>query len=429
MKHLVIDCRPDRASRPVRVARFVQVTRSVQVTRRSAFTLIELLVVLSLLLLLTAIALPTLRDLIADQRIAKTARGLTTFIDAARNRAIAEGRQVGVVIERLGTDPRGRAHSIRVNQLTSVPPYSGDASDAVATLLKTGVATPPPPPPPFPVALPAPLVTVATFDPADNQLLALSASMVGDPSDPTDDDPRAPIRNGDYIELPGGRIVPFWFSYRDLSINDPTNPDYLVRLNFYLNEPLISGAQRFPASNVVTTPRVIKYKIHRRPVLSGAAPFDLPRGVAIDLNYSGFGVAGNEYAPAYDFTQAPPTPLPAYDVVIIFGPDGKVVSVSDPVNGALVSPVGRMFFCLGDADGIREDNLFAQERKATASVLNLESLWIVLNPNTGSAVASPFAPVSTIPAGVITDPTDLSVVTAIAESRLLANLSDTVELE
>jgi hypothetical protein len=118
-----------------------------------------------------------------------------------------------------------------------------------------------------------------------------------------------------------------------------------------------------------------------------------------------------------------------YDIAIVFGPEGKIVSVSDPVTGALVSPVGRIFFCLGDVDGIREDNLFAQERKATASVLNLESLWIVLNPNTGSAVASPFAPVSTIPAGVITDPTDLSVVTAIAESRLLANLSDTVELE
>ena len=66
----------------------------------AAFTLVELLVVLFLVLLLAAIALPNVREVLSDQLIARTARGVSTYIDVARNRAIAEGRQVGILIER-----------------------------------------------------------------------------------------------------------------------------------------------------------------------------------------------------------------------------------------------------------------------------------------------------------------------------------------
>lgn len=376
----------------------------------SAFTLIEILVVLSLLLVLAAIALPNVKELVANQVVARTARNINAYFDVARTRAIAEGRRVGVLIERTGADERGRATSIRMRQLTSVPPYTGDASNSVAVLQIDGIS--------------------ANFDPANNQLLALSASMVRNPSVVGDvDDPRAPIRNGDYLELPGGRLVPFTITYRDL--NQAANVPVVI--NFNLSEPR-NGTALFPSANkTITTPRAVKFKIHRKPVVSTMAPFNLPRGVVIDLNYSGFGDSGNQFAPAP--LQTPPTPTPAaFDIAIVFGPDGKVVSVTDPGSGALVPPIGQLFFCMGDSDGVRTDNLFAQEQGATANLLSLDSTWIVLNPSTGRVVTSPFAPVSTLPppsppAAPITDPTDPSLGPAIQEARLLANLSDTVELE
>ncbi len=369
-------------------------------SRTRAFTLIEVLVVLFLLLILAAIALPNVKDLVANQLVARTARGIAGYMDVARNRAIAEGRRVGVVIERFGADARGRAHSIRLRQLTSIPPYTGDASDSVAVLQTNG--------------------TQALFDPSSNQLLALSASMVADPGVSGDvDDLRAPIRNGDYIELPGGRIVPFTITFRSLTAASTV----LVEINFDLNE-IQNGSELFPSGNkTIATARPVKYKIHRRPVVSTMTPFNLPRGIVIDLNYSGVGPSGNQFAPDTSLG------VTAFDIAIVFGPDGKVVSVTDPVTGTPVPPLGQLFFCLGDSDGIRPDNLFSQENKATANIMNLESLWIVLNPSTGRVVSSPFAAVSTLPATVVTDPADASLPPAIAEARLLANFSDTVDLE
>lgn len=370
----------------------------------SAFTLIEILVVLSLLLVLAAVALPNVKELVSNQIVSRTARNINAFMDVARNRAIAENRRVGVLIERAGTaDERGRAHSIRLRQLTSVPPYTGDASNAVA-VLQASTST----------------IKTAEFDPATNQLLTLSASMVADPSVTGDiDDPRAPIRNGDYLELPGGRIVPFTITFRDLSAA-PTVP---VELTFNINE-LRNGTELFPSANkTFAVDRAVKYKIHRKPIVSTMSPLSLPRGIVIDLNYSGLGESGNQFAPDNDLT------VPVYDIAIVFGPDGKVVNVTDPTTGSLVPPIGQVFLCMGDADGVRTDDLFSQDEGATANLMNLNSNWIVVNPATGRVVSSPFAAVSTLPAVTVIDPADGSLAQAIQESRLLANLSDTVELE
>ena len=400
---------------------------------RAAFTLVEVLVVLFILLLLAAVALPNVKDMIANQLVARSARNITAYIDKARSRAIAEGRLTGILIER-GTAPdnrddlNGRSQSIRIRELSSVPPYTGDASDAVAVLktITSGNQS----------------VTVADFNPADNQLLTLSASMVADPNRSGDvDDLRAPIRNGDYIELPGGRIIPFIFIYRDLQAPNTT----LVRIVFDLNDLRDTqgtsiGTERFPAGDktFAAEGRPTKFKIHRRPVVSTSAPLALPRGIALDLNYSGIGVSGNEFAPtrlpandpSQDPTDAAYEPNKgAKDIEIVFGADGSVVSVTTASNNVPTSPLGQIFLCLGDTDGIVPDNLFSQDKKTTANLLNLESTWIVINPPTGRTVTSPFSPVSRIPSTVITDPADVSLQPAIIESRLLANFSDTVDIE
>ena len=103
-------------------------------SQRLGFTLVEVLVVMFIFLILTAVALPTVRNLISDQKNSRGARGIAAYIDLARSRAIAERRQIGIRIERVAADQFGRSASIRVRQLTGVPPYRGDAANAVATL-------------------------------------------------------------------------------------------------------------------------------------------------------------------------------------------------------------------------------------------------------------------------------------------------------
>ncbi|MDC0326077.1 protein containing Prepilin-type cleavage/methylation [bacterium] len=402
--------------------------------RLAAYTLVELLIVLAIMVLLAAVALPTVKDLLANQQIAKTARNMSAFMDKARSRAIAEGKFVGVRLERLNTlDPVSRAQSIRIRELTSVPPYTGDASNAFAYLTtNTGYTN-----------ANLSYLTIAEFNPFDNALLALSASMVAqntplqinDPTQPgyvltpksePNDDPSAPIRSGDYIELPGGRLVPFKIQYRALN----AGAGIPVKLYFDLSEMRTAGTKSFPSGNPIfpSGGRRIKYKIHRRPVVSTSAPYSLPRGVAVDLNYSGTGMSGNEFAPSPLNTdiQAGANAKP---IDIIFGPDGGVVSITNAFSDVPSFPQGQIFICLGDSDGIRPDNLFTPDKKAPANLVSLESTWVVINPGTGRVVSSPFSSVSSLPAVAVIDPYDASLDPAIAEARLLANFADTVDIE
>lgn len=459
--------------------------KSTRRVRLSAYTLVELLIVLSIMVLLAAVALPTVKDLLANQQIAKTARNISAFIDKARSRAVAEERYIGIRLERLNSiepnytpgdaPPVGRAHSIRIRELTSVPPYTGDASNAFAEL-KTDTRY---------ANTNLSYVTFAEFNPSDNALLALSASMVDPntslqitnpmqpgyvlaPKSEPNDDVSAPIRSGDYIELPAGRLVPFKIQHRPLNAG-ATIP---VRLLFDLSEMRTAGTKSFPSGNPIFPTsilennglvhegvlvnetandvtlrrldgsditisrsditrmwgRKIKYKIHRRPVVSTAAPYSLPRGVVVDLNYSGTGMEGNEFAPS-PLTADIQGGFNAKPIDIIFGPDGSVVSITTAFNDVPSFPQGQIFLCLGDSDGVRTDNLVTPEKKAPANLVNLESKWLVITPATGRVVSSPFSSVSVLSSNKVVDPYDASLDPAIAQARLLANFSDTVDIE
>lgn len=381
--------------------------------RIAAYTLVELLIVMFIMVLLAGIALPTVKDLIADQRVAKTARNITAYIDAIRNRAIAEDRRAGIRIERLSkTDEFGRRQSIRIRELVGVPPYSGDASDARIQTLQEGAKG----------------NCTALFDSNDNALLWLSCTtLLGDP--------RAPIRVGDYIELPGGLTLP---------ITGLGQASIYAKVTFNLRDPQLTKGKN-PAGNEIDisvptlpgetlgksiTRSNIRYRIHRRPVVSSSAAFSLPRGVVIDLSYSGTGQEGHEFAPKvlqFDDTKDPPVPLPfdAEPIDIIFAADGRVESITTSKTDApAIPPNGQVFLCLGDSDGIRPDNLVATGNEQSnpgppANIANLESKWIVINANTGRTTSSPFSSIASA---------DLS--RAIKQARGLAtNYSDTVDIE
>jgi len=391
------------------------------------FTLVEVLIVLAIFSVLAAVALPTVRQMVSDQKNANASRALSAYVDATRRRAITDERSMGLRIERVdttaGAASPGRAASFRVRQLRGVPPYSGESSESHATLgadpLWPLVGTHPAR---MQAGDPDPItgVDTAIFVAKDNHLLFVSARMINERAANPNGIFNPPIDVGDRIEFPGGRTV----TIRQIRLDTDTGP---VRVNFDLEENvdwLANGVatQPNPASarffSTISPTRNVKYKVHRRPVVSMASPFDLPRGLVIDLNYSGVGAIGNQFAPI-------PSAINA-NINITFGADGRVTSVSNAA-GITSAPTGLIFLCLGETDGVRTDSLLSDDEREPSNLLNLDSIWVVINPSTGRVVSSPFAAVSTPTATGIVDPASAAVATALGQARFFAYLSDTVD--
>lgn len=377
----------------------------------SGFTLVELLVVLFLLLILAAVALPTIRNVLLDQKNARAARSIASFIDIARSRAIAEGREVGVYLERLSQDlalnPEGTAATIRLRQMTGVPAYSGESSDAVAVLGGSGG-----------------LIQWASFDPIDNSLLQYSLNVL--PNADPNDNLRAPIRPlEDRLELPGGKIVIINRIEAYNHDSDPLTPDHIL-VRFDLRNPLPIGSGppvtfplEFPSGNrkLVAGQRV-KYRIHRSAVPSNTSPLPLPRGIAVDLNLSGIGLGGSEFAAGVGAVGP---------IIINFGPDGRVSRVIQ-ADGSYVVPHSQIYLCLGDLAGIRPDDLFAATGRGRdrSNLTRPKTSWIAINNQTGRVSVAPNAPVMTT-MGISALPFDQVLQAALTEARLLASLSDSKE--
>ncbi|WP_186774752.1 prepilin-type N-terminal cleavage/methylation domain-containing protein [Allorhodopirellula solitaria] len=373
------------------------------------FTLVEMLIVMVIFLMLVAVALPVVKGLISDQKATRTAQNIEAFMDAARSRAIAEGRTVGVRFERLSSVANGnyaRSTSLRLRQLVGVPAYTGDAANAVATLSGSPANT-------------------ANFDTADSPLIYLSSQILNDTVTPSNDY-LAPIQVGDMLELPGGRSVPI------TGIGAVAGST--VPVTFDLAENTAVGAtgstvNRFPqAGGTSATGGNVKYRIQRSPAASTSRVMSLPRGMAIDFNYSGIGVGGSQFAPSMD-----PATLPRA-VDILFNASGAVSQVIYNSVNTRVFPTGLIYFCVGEIDGVASvegaaaadrDNLFSQDSTLTTNIMDPDSLWVVVNPASGRVTTVSMATPGTIPADP-TDPTTLAYGEALKPARVFATFSDTV---
>lgn len=107
---------------------------------RRGFTLVELLVTLAVISALAVIVLPSVKTMLADRRGSQAAIMVKNYLEAARSRAIASGRPVAVVLERLSSRPfdadengriegaevgvSGTASSVISDPLTNYIPYN-----------------------------------------------------------------------------------------------------------------------------------------------------------------------------------------------------------------------------------------------------------------------------------------------------------------
>ncbi len=386
-------------------------------TRQFAFTLVEVLVVLFIFLLLAAIALPTVKNLLVDQKISRAARSIVGYLDQVRSRAIAERREMGVLIERYSNDPADQqlcAYSIRLRQLTSLPPYCGDSLDARAELLDLDPAVPG--------------VDTAEFSLADNQLLGVSLSLLND-ADITNDS-LAPIQaNRDRLELPGGKVV----TIKTVKYNsgDSTLGQLVFDMRF---EQKLSTSFEYPLGSkpVLSPSQRVRYRILRAPVVSSTLPLVFPRGIAIDFNYSGIGIDGQQFRGPV--TAGQPT---VNSIRLIFGPDGRVSFVNDEfatsgVSESLFTPTGSIYLCVGEIDGVKDQSsLFELKRGEVANILNPRSAWVVVNHITGRAFASTMSEVTegTLAMAETTGAEVRSkVALSLRQSRQLASFSDALEL-
>jgi prepilin-type N-terminal cleavage/methylation domain-containing protein len=102
---------------------------------RHGLTLIELLVVVSILLVLAVVALPRVRPAMEKREVREAARAINVYFGAARNRAMAIRRPVGVLIRRADTQPNA---GTVLQQVEIPPPYSGDTVNTRITLQASG---------------------------------------------------------------------------------------------------------------------------------------------------------------------------------------------------------------------------------------------------------------------------------------------------
>lgn len=383
-------------------------------SHRKGFSLIELLVTFFVLTLLAGIALPVTRNAIRDQRNNRATQLVTSFLESTRNQAIAGNHEMGVVFERLSTTDFGRSACIQLRQLRGVPPYTGDSAKADAVLFRDNAYA----------NLFTPVlgneINAARFDPIDSPLLALSARLLGGTAI---QQASSPIKLGDLLELPGGRLVAIQAIYLESNII----PDLRsIVVNFQLRDPANASsplsALGYPNRRWRETnpPQRVSYKIHRSPVISNSRSFTLPRGTAIDLNYSGFGRSGIDFSP--DLSDST---VPAGDIIVLFDSRGQVsrVRLSGGLNGL---PTAQLFFCVGDIDGVQGDelNVFNEERRSRANILRNNAGWIVINPASGRVSAAPMAPA--VPQASITNIGDRTR-DAVSQGRTLALLGDTLE--
>jgi prepilin-type N-terminal cleavage/methylation domain-containing protein len=396
------------------------------------FTLIELLIVMSIVTLLTAIALPTLRNSLREQRVSRAAGLVQQYIREAQARAISSGVPAGVIIERSGADQEvNRCQATQLRISTTPAPYTGDLGNdgCVLRYFQYDPQNPTNPNPPDTAAF---RWAVLTFRPTTAPLL----SAVVDRNIRS-----LAIKVGDLIQLGNDRIPRTIYRLQsEVSLNNNSATYVPHRLG-----PVLDPASGYNGDGVevivryqppgwdilpypITGVSNLPYAIVREPTPSFANPLSLPEQTVIDLSCSGVGVDGVQFSPlemeeTYERTRPTPPPriadkgynpslskafnanlLPTdkgdydrdyQDVQIVFNPDGSIKEVrmgvvsKDPSSQDTVieptrnSVLSDVYLLVGRTGQVLPDALLTDDQAGRPNLFDDQAIWVCINRMSG----------------------------------------------
>lgn len=401
---------------------------------RSGLTLIELLLVSVILVTLVATALPVLTPTTSERRIREATRGLNTYITKVQAQAISTGRPVGIALKRLSSETQNddaRGVCLEVFTVEQPAPYAGfDENSAVRVALND----------------PDTMARGFNFPTVLLQFITRGGSVNGlQPGWSIDLFPGGVVRPGDIIEVQGNRYellhstldnnrvgmpsvtemqldnLGFFAGASDQTLHfvhaRPLNDTGQLVIPTYANNGFRltpEGVARLVATNNPSTrpywTEPSAYKIYRQPTTTSAAPYQLPNGIAVDLEASGVigdipfhWEDGNDNGTNNSSANAGETPynVPIY---IMFTPEGSIERVQYLRRDSLgndvsirTAPTANVSLLVGRRELIPADrnvNLTSanqnelEQEKNKLNWLNLESRWVTIGVGSGSIVTT-----------------------------------------
>ncbi|WP_417745298.1 pilus assembly FimT family protein [Rosistilla oblonga] len=383
---------------------------------RIGFTLVELLIVVSIITLVTAIALPTVRDQLRDQKATRTASLVRSYLDTARARAVNTGKPYGVVIKRSGTSGFESARSIELRYCRLASSYSGDESDAFALI------TPP-----------------GTYD-ASIRIVQFPNTNGGNPvygNDVIRTPPPGFVVVGDTIQFDDSDVN---FQIRQVTYDTSTPPNLVSLLIEPVDPSVVSDVAVGAGSSATRGYSISRFRE------TASLPLYLQTGTMIDLAFSGyrrgdasvkdygtpFGshqrLAACQFSPmeiehqydlargatstaAYDTAGTSPVvasarTYPYGDIYILFAPNGTVYSVIyGELYGAPGSKAIRMQHHLVNSDiylmvgreGLTDvADPMSLSSKEQATAFDLQSVWVVINGVSGEVTTQTPNPIASV---------------------------------
>ncbi len=360
-----------------------------QSNSRNGLTLVELMIVMAIIVLLASLTLPSVKNLLKDQRISQAARIVQGFAEAAKSKSIASGRRVALVLERARSDAAGGLGSdaliandtcIRLSLAEVFPPYEGDWSGSTARVFDTSGDG-------FVDSIEIPVSQAASLTGANPLVSAGDLVELAD-------------RNQGFIVTAAPTVQ---MSSGGLGIN-------VVQISL-ANPPMNNGRQShepiWPLTPELAAGAEVTFRIYRKPSKMLAGSVVLPRGTCIDLSISGVGPSGRDFSTRAITPGAVTTPT-AGDfgpIYVVFSPRGSVEiayyqgrtmsGVNQISNIQRVFPRGIFHFLVGRNDQVDPGYLTPNAMNAVSgrdefrpNALDPANVWVSINPYSGAIYSS-----------------------------------------
>jgi hypothetical protein len=274
-------------------------------------TLVELLVVVAILMGLILVGLPAMTPTKEARAIREAARSIDLMLGAARNQAIASGRPMGVMLERMPEQPLA---GVAIYPAEEPAPYSGEFVGSQVQIYGQ-----------------APLWRIN--DP--NKTIVAGMVHVYDLIQFNNQGPFFCIMgNANNQAQSDGSILPPYNIALDWQVTEGSNygSDTAGGVSLSGLPPTPPWNTPWPTRASNATP--VNFRIFRQPVRSGSEALELPPGAAIDFQYSGYSEGSGTpcFAPvaqvkSTDPANDPNDPADFTPIYIMFAPNGSIAYV------------------------------------------------------------------------------------------------------